>query len=390
MTTSAREESTRLASLLRREHDALAEFLVALADFDQRGAWVELGYKSLFWFLHRDLGLSKSAAFYRKTAVELVQRFPAVLEPLRDGRLCLTSVAELAKVLTPENLGDVLPRFFTLSSREAKEVTAALLPAAAPPLRDAVTFVHAPATVQAVDPSAPDAPAAGSILASSPIQAPAFALTPSSGSAPNLPRANVPVGSAPVVPSRPTFEVEPLTADLRRLHITVSRRFLEKLEAARDALSHSHPGAGRDEILEVALDLVLDRQAKRRGLVKNPRPPASASNPPLSPRLRSRYVPAHIRRAVWERDGGQCQYPLQAGGICGETSQAELDHIPGFALGAKTTVEDMRVLCRFHQDVSARQLYGDDVMNHYTRPKGGGCSEPVAVYGERGLRAPGP
>jgi hypothetical protein len=31
--------------------------------------------------------------------------------------------------------------------------------------------------------------------------------------------------------------VEPLTADLRRLHLTVSKRFLEKLEAARDALS---------------------------------------------------------------------------------------------------------------------------------------------------------
>src|SRR5262249_62412333 len=34
----------------------------------------------------------------------------------------------------------------------------------------------------------------------------------------------------------------PLTADLSRLHVTVSRRFLEKLEAARAARSPSHPG----------------------------------------------------------------------------------------------------------------------------------------------------
>jgi hypothetical protein len=34
--TTARELSARLADLLRREHDALADFVVALADFDQQ------------------------------------------------------------------------------------------------------------------------------------------------------------------------------------------------------------------------------------------------------------------------------------------------------------------------------------------------------------------
>ena len=68
-----------------------------------RRRWLELGHSSLFYFLHRELGLSKGAAFYRKTAAELIQRFPEIVEPLRDGRLCLTSVVELAKVLTPEN-----------------------------------------------------------------------------------------------------------------------------------------------------------------------------------------------------------------------------------------------------------------------------------------------
>jgi len=39
--------------------------------------------------LHRELGLSKGAAFYRKTAAELVQRYPEVIEPLRQGKLCM-------------------------------------------------------------------------------------------------------------------------------------------------------------------------------------------------------------------------------------------------------------------------------------------------------------
>ena len=101
--TNARDLTVRLVALLRREQGALADFLLALADFDRRRLWLELGHSSLFYFLHRELGLSKGAAFYRKTAAELIQRFPEIVEPLRDGRLCITSVVELAKVITPEN-----------------------------------------------------------------------------------------------------------------------------------------------------------------------------------------------------------------------------------------------------------------------------------------------
>jgi hypothetical protein len=57
--TTAREQTLRLADLLRREHHALAEFLVALAAFDEAKGWVELEYSSLFYFLLRELGLPK-------------------------------------------------------------------------------------------------------------------------------------------------------------------------------------------------------------------------------------------------------------------------------------------------------------------------------------------
>ena len=108
--TESRDLAARLASLLRNEQHALADFLLALADFDRRRGWLELGYSGLFTFLNRELGLSKAASFFRKTAAELLQRFPEIAEPLRDGRLCLTTMASLAKVLTPANRAEVLPR----------------------------------------------------------------------------------------------------------------------------------------------------------------------------------------------------------------------------------------------------------------------------------------
>jgi hypothetical protein len=56
--------------------------------------------------------------------------------------------------------------------------------------------------------------------------------------------------------------VELLDAELARMHVTVSRRFLEKLEAARDALAHACPGGSAAEILERGLDLVLAQHAE--------------------------------------------------------------------------------------------------------------------------------
>jgi hypothetical protein len=93
----------------------------------------------------------KGAAHYRKVAAELVQRFPEIVEPLRDGRLCVTSVVELAKVLTPENREDVLPRFFHRSKREAMAVAAEIRPAEAVPRRTVVTPARAEALLSAAN-----------------------------------------------------------------------------------------------------------------------------------------------------------------------------------------------------------------------------------------------
>jgi len=42
-TTESRSFAARLAALLRDEQHAMADFLVALAEFDRRRAWVALG-----------------------------------------------------------------------------------------------------------------------------------------------------------------------------------------------------------------------------------------------------------------------------------------------------------------------------------------------------------
>jgi hypothetical protein len=109
--------------------------------------------------------------------------------------------------------------------------------------------------------------------------------------------------------------------------MTVSKQFLEKLEAARKGQGHEQPGASAEKVLEAALDLLLAAQAKRRAEVDKPQQnPRPARNPC--------HDPAAVKRAVWARDEGKCWWRLDSGGICGSTMCLEIDHIRPLARGA--------------------------------------------------------
>jgi len=349
--TNARILAGRLADLLRREHVAMMDFLLELAEFDRLRAWRELGYSSLFYFLHRELGLSKGAAHYRKTASELVRSYPEIVEPLRDGRLCITSIVHLAKVLTPENRHETLPKFFQRSRRESKAIAAAIQPAETVPRRDVVTALSNQPRPLFADAARSSA---AQVLVDDSVQPaePSVSLATNSN----------PSGTPGVAPARSPKQVrdtdEPLTEDLSRLHVTMSRGFLEKLEATRAALSHSRPGATTEAVLEAGLDLLLERHAKRKGLVQRPRQAKHSTNPSS--------LTAAVKRQVWTRDRGRCQWPIESGGICGSSLRLEFDHQIPRALGGLSTVDNVRLLCRMHNDLAARRVFGDGWMDQFT------------------------
>jgi hypothetical protein len=160
---------------------------------------------------------------------------------------------------------------------------------------------------------------------------------------------------------------QPLSAALARLHVTVSTRFLQKLEAARAALSHSDPGAGVERILETGLDLILKRHADRKGVVGKPRNQVTVGAAEAVPAGgRRRTVPAAVKRKVWLRDGGRCQWPVVSGGVCGSTLRIEFDHSIAWARAGPTTADNVRLLCRMHNDLAARRTFGGDWMNQFT------------------------
>jgi hypothetical protein len=354
---NARDFTSRLAELLRRERSAMADFLLALADFDAQQLWRELGHASLFSFLRRELGLSAGAAQYRKTAAELVRHYPEVEAALRSGVLCLSSVIEIAKVLTPENVGEVLPRFFGLSARDAASVAVSIRPVRDPPRREIVTALAVERTPEMLErtasASSSAADAGGPLLRTSEvIDASQFAASAAIGA-----------GDAPSRAPSAAHAIEPLDAGHARLHVTVSRRFLAKLDQVKDALSHAKPGATSEEILEACMDLMLARCAKRKGLVERPR---DETRPPAPG---TRTIPAAVKREAWSRSGGRCEWPLDSGGVCGSTLRLEFDHVTPHARGGPPEIHNVRVLCRQHNQLAARLAFGDEWLERCRRRK---------------------
>ena len=66
-------------------------------------------------------------------------------------------------------------------------------------------------------------------------------------------------------------------------------------------------------------------------------------------RVRSRAIPAAVRRQVWERDRGCCSYVDRASGRrCGSRHLLEIDHVVPYALGGSAEPDNLRLLCAAH------------------------------------------
>jgi hypothetical protein len=167
---------------------------------------------------------------------------PDLEPPLRDGRVCLSAVAHLARVMTADNHAEVLPRFFHLSSREAEALAASIVPRPAPAVRQVITAVRQPESTPV--------PEAGMTEVHAPELKPDRSQAEHMPGAPAFERADA--APRPVV-------ARPMTADLNRLHVTVSRRFLEKLGRDGRALPFA-PGRRRLRVCCATHDAVAARR----------------------------------------------------------------------------------------------------------------------------------
>jgi hypothetical protein len=324
-----------LVALVARDRLTTAELLAHIAEVDARKLYVPAGYPSMHAYCVDELRLSEDAAFKRIRAARAALRFPVLFSALTEGRLHLAAICLIAGHLTTENVDELIA---AATHRKKFEIEIWLARHfATPEPRSVIRPI-------AAEPKA---------LAVSEIEA-AFTrdgLAPESGEGQ---LALGPVDGAPPVAASPQPE-------RYLVQVTISKNTHDKLRYAQELLSHVQPRGDVALVLDRALDSLIPQLEKRKfGAAKRPQSRPRSSK-------RARHIPAQVRRAVWERDRGQCTFVAANGRRCPARNLLEFDHVEPVALGGKATVAGMRLRCRAHNQYEAERAFGAGFMDDKRR-----------------------
>ena len=248
-----------------------------------------------------------------------------------SNALHLTAIGLLAPHLTADNHDRVLGAARHKSKREVEVIVAALRPQ--PAVASSVRRLPTP--------SGPPTPAAA---ASQPSHFTAEAHSVQIATSREI--------APPVHEMRQdAAAVKALAPERYKVQFTVSRETHEKLSEAQNLLRHRIPDGDVAAIFERALTLLLNELHKtRHALVERPRMASLTEGT-------GRHIPASVKRAVWERDSGQCAF---AGGVgrCTERGFLEYHHRIPFSDGGATSLDNLELRCRAHNAFEAERWFG--------------------------------
>jgi len=130
--------------------------------------------------------------------------------------------------------------------------------------------------------------------------------------------------------------------------VTVDGETVALLRRAQDLGRHALPDGDEAQILKRALTAyVRDFEKGKFAATKRPRASTSARDGA------SRDVPAHVQRAVWARDDGQCAFVGAGGRRCDATTFLEFHHLSPYIASGEATVENVALRCRAHNQYEA-------------------------------------
>lgn len=291
---------TRIQTLSRDERATTADIVEHLSELDRREAVLDRAYPTLYEYCVKKLGYSESAAYFRVRAAQAANTFPEIIQKLRAGRLHLEAIVRIQPHLTAENSNDLLSRVDGASKRDVMCLVASMQ-SQPPPDRDVIT---------------------------------------------------------PVRPSRAPDSAQVVPATSNRFHFTGDAELFQIIAKLRSLLRHKYPDGRLEDIFKDAGRHLLETLERRHAPSKRHRP----SNSGLIPREQrhgSRIVPRRIKREVWSRDGGRCSFRAEDGTLCGSREALEYDHILAWADGGRSdTAENVRLLCRAHNQRLGRQRFG--------------------------------
>jgi 5-methylcytosine-specific restriction endonuclease McrA len=313
------------------ERRSIATVVSEIAEIDERKLYLGAGYPSMYTYCVDVARYSESSAYKRIQVARTSRRFREIFQALADGRLHLSGILLLRPYLTAANAPELLRAAEWKRKAEIEQLIAErfprteLLPLVSAPLmaspeRDAQL---APGLVAGIT-------AANSGLISTP--APSPTTIPARAPAPLAPAKLTPIAAA-----RFAFQFSTGQATHDKF------RYAQALANCTDL----------EQSFDAAVDSWVERLEKQKfGATSrlHDRPTRVSDHP--------RHVPRAVKRAVWRRDRGQCSFVSHSGRRCAERAGLEFDHIDPVGRGGSATVDNIRLLCRAHNQHAAERAYG--------------------------------
>ncbi|MBI3538683.1 MAG: hypothetical protein HY076_00200 [Candidatus Eisenbacteria bacterium] len=340
-----------LAALVNQDRATTAALLAHLAEVDERRLFLPAAYPSMYAYCVGELRFSEDAASKRIQAARVARRFPAIFPALADGRLHLGAVVLLAPHLTVENARELIETAAHKTKSEIERLLAERFPRT-----ELLPWVQILAAPGAPTPTSNESDGESTVKDLQ--HAPGHVGTcapPSSG------RVGPGAASAPgrMEASAPRPKLAPIGPQHFALQLTIGQSAYDKLQYAQALLGHAVPSGDLAVVIERALDALVCRLEKQKfAATSRPRPTTRRSS------AHPRYVPATVKRAVWERDGGRCTFLSEHGRRCPARTRLEFDHVEPVARGGRATLAGLRLLCRAHNQYAAERVFGAAFMGH--------------------------
>ena len=301
-------------SLVKEEKRITQEVLDHLEEVEYRKLYLSIGYSSLYSYCIGELGYSGSSADRRISAMRVIRNIPEAKEKLENGSVNLSTLTQLHG-------------FLKRDSREktySKEMKLDLLEKIENKSQDQCTREF-------------------------------LKISPLDISFKESKRA--------------------ITEDLTQHTFVATKELSAKLNQLRNLMAHRNSNPTMSELIEFAVDLSIKGLNPVKHKFTIAAVAGGVETTPANEKLNqagkaavkemantthmARYIPASIKQYIWTRDQGCCQYTnKETNKKCESKFALQIDHIHPFCLGGTNEKENLRLLCRNHNNWRTRELYG--------------------------------
>ncbi len=313
----------RTENLVQTERKIMHLVLTYILEIMNRKLFADLGFDSMYSMMIKKYGYSETSALRRIDAAKLLRAVPEVADRLKSGTLNLSQAVQLQKCLELEaKKGEVV------SESKTQEILDSL--------KNCNGFETRQVLAKEFD-----------------------------------------------MPVKIQEVVRPQKDESVRLEMTFTKEQFEELKQAKSLLSHiAHGGSWADVISVLASK--LNQSKLRAGTSTKSRFPSAtevkksnslnvslvmpsevedstinsqlAACTLLASTSKRRYLSVDLKRKIFARADGCCQYQTPGGSRCGSKFQVQIDHITPVSWGGSNSIDNLKLVCRTHNLLLARNM----------------------------------